>query len=88
MFKATKVTRSADDKNRGTITGKLTLVGVSRTETFDLIYIGEGNDPWLGYRMGFTAKGAIKRSDYNINFMEGAIGDEVLIDIFIEGIKQ
>lgn len=88
MFKATKVTRSEDDENSGTISGKLTLLGQSRTEVFALTYIGEGKDPWLGYRMGFTAKGTIKRSDYNINFMEGAIGDDVMIDIFIEGIKQ
>lgn len=88
MFKATKVTLSSDDKNSGTISGKLTLLGKSHSETFDLTLVGEGKDPWLGYRMGFTAKGAILRSNYNLSFMEGAIGDKVLIEIFIEGIKQ
>lgn len=88
MFKVTNVTRDIDNKNTGTVTGKLTLMGKTQTETFDLAFIGEGRDPWLGYRMGFTANGVIQRSDYNLSFMEGAIGNDVIIDVFIEGIRQ
>ena len=92
MFKATKITRDMAnnniDRNTGTITGNLTLMGKTHSETFNLIFIGEGRDPWLRYRMGFKAVGVIKRSDYNLSFMEGAIGDDVSIEVFIEAIKQ
>jgi len=92
MFKATKITRDISDSNipktTGTITGNLTLMGKTHSETFNLIFIGEGRDPWLRYRMGFKANGVIKRSNYNLSFMEGAIGDDVSIEVFIEAIKQ
>lgn len=92
MFKVTKVTRDiADgnsDKNTGKLTGNLTLMGITRPETFDLTFIGEGRDPWLRYRMGFIAEGIIQRSNYNLSFMEGAIGDNVSVEVFIEAIKQ
>ena len=91
MFKATTITRDKTNNtltNTGTITGNLTLMGKTRPETFKLTFVGEGRDPWLRYRMGFKANGVIQRSDYNLNFMEGAIGNDVFIEIFIEAIKQ
>ncbi|MBV1919395.1 MAG: YceI family protein [Pseudomonadales bacterium] len=88
MFKATTINRDAENEKTGTITGKLTMMGETHTETFNLKFIGEGRDPWLGYRMGFNAKGIIQRSNYNLNFMEGAIGNDVTLEIFIEAIKQ
>ena len=88
MFKIKQVTRSKNNSKTGSITGTLTLLGQTHEETFALTFIGEGKDPWLGYRMGFTATGSIQRSNYNLSFMEGAIDDDVLIDIFIGGIKQ
>ncbi len=91
MFKAEKITRNKTNNtltNTGTITGNLTLMGKTHSETFDLTFVGEGRDPWLRYRMGFKASGIIQRSNYNLSFMEGAIGDDVFIEIFIEAIKQ
>ena len=92
MFKVTEVTRDMADnntlKNTGRLVGNLTLMGKTHSETFDLTFVGEGRDPWLRYRMGFIASGVIQRSNYNLSFMEGAIGDDVSIEVFIEAIKQ
>ena len=91
MFKATKINQDKINNtptNTGTITGNLTLMGKTHPETFKLTFVGEGRDPWLRYRMGFKANGVIQRSDYNLSFMEGAIGNDVFIEIFIEAIKQ
>jgi len=52
-FESTSVKASGPDK--ATITGKLTLHGVTKDVTLDAQRVGGGKDPWGGYRDGFTA---------------------------------
>ncbi len=74
---------------RGTLTGLLTLRGITRPVTLDYQILGIGKDPWGGIRAGFRATTRIKRSDFGVgNHTEnGPVGNEVDITLLIEGIK-
>ena len=69
------------------VTGNLTLHGVTRQVALEVTPIGAGKDPWGGYRAGYHATTIIKRSDYGMNFMQGGVGDDIRIDLNIEAIK-
>ena len=89
------VTTSVEVKgeNEGVMSGELTMHGVTRAVKLPFKILGFGPDPWGGYRSGFEATTIIKRSDFGINYgldpKKGgsAVGDEVEINILIEGIK-
>lgn len=87
-FKSTSVKKTAD--NEFEVKGDLTLHGVTKTVTVKAEKVGAGKDPWGGYRAGYYLKLTIKRSDYKMNFMQGpsAIGDEIKLEISIEGIRS
>jgi polyisoprenoid-binding protein YceI len=84
-FKSTKYEGDADG---GTLTGKLNLLGQSKTISFPIKKIGEGNDPWGGYRAGFEGIFLMARSDFGMQFNLGSSSEEVEIGLFIEGIRQ
>lgn len=44
--------------------GVLTLHGVSKPISIDIVKVGEGKDPWGGYRAGFSGKVALDRRDW------------------------
>ncbi|QHT63564.1 YceI family protein [Paenibacillus lycopersici] len=75
------------------VTGDLTLHGLTRTETFQVTYEGSGKDPWGNEKVGFSGKGAIKRSEFGLTYnavLETGgvlIGDEVKFTIEIEAGK-
>ena len=85
VFSSTGV---SGDANRFSLDGTVTMLGVSRPIHFSVEKIGEGRDPWGGKRAGFIATGKIRRSDFGMNFMPGAVGDEVELSIQIEGLQQ
>lgn len=68
--------------------GKLTIHGVTKSVTVTTKKIGEGKDPWGGFRRGYDVNFTIKRSDFGMSHMLGAVSDEVKISFSIEGIKQ
>ncbi|RDL43729.1 hypothetical protein DN730_13360 [Marinomonas piezotolerans] len=70
------------------LTGDLTLHGVTKSVTFDVEKVGEGKDPWGGYRAGFEASTTIKRSDFGVSYFIPGVTDETEIEVFIEGIRQ
>lgn len=72
----------------GKLKGTLTMLGQSKTIEFDLTQGKAGQDPWGLYRVGYTATGIIKRSDFGMNFMQGGLGDDISFKIFIEAVKQ
>lgn len=72
----------------GVLTGNLTLLGVTKKVDFKVKNIGEGKDPWGGYRAGFNATATINRTDFGMKFMAPTIPVDVTINLFIEGIKQ
>ncbi|MEW5786552.1 MAG: YceI family protein [Pseudomonadota bacterium] len=75
--------------DKGTMTGQLTLHGVTKPVTLNYEILGMGQDPWGGMRMGFKATTQIKRSDFGITKYTptGPVGNEVDITLLIEGIK-
>ncbi|MBR9858461.1 MAG: hypothetical protein GYB38_12210 [Gammaproteobacteria bacterium] len=76
------------DKDGGKLSGDLTVHGVSQPVTFDVSFIGEGEDPWGGYRNGFNAETTIKRSDFGMSYGLPGVGDDIHIKLFVEGIRQ
>lgn len=74
---------------RGTLSGQLTLHGVTKPVTMDYQILGFALDPWGGMRAGFKANTRINRSDYGITKFTptGPVGNEVDITLLIEGIK-
>ena len=85
-FESTKVV--LDAKGEGSLSGNLTLHGVTKPVTFKLQHIGAGKDPWGGYRSGYVATTTLKRSDYGMNFMLEGLSDAVELTLNIEAIKQ
>jgi polyisoprenoid-binding protein YceI len=73
--------------------GDLTLKGVTKNVPLRLELQGFGEDPYGGYRAGFTATGEINRRDFNVNFNApmqngGAIvADKIQLHLEIEAIK-
>jgi len=76
------------DENSGTLTGEFTLHGVTKTISFPIEKIGEGKDPWGGYRAGFSGQTSLKLTDYGINFDLGPASTHVNLELYIEGIRQ
>ena len=85
MFKSTKY---KGDASAGTLEGILTLHGVSKPIAIDVQYIGEGDDPWGGYRAGFEGSVSIRRSDFGMMYDLGPKSDEMQLDLYIEGIRK
>ncbi|WP_197473181.1 YceI family protein, partial [Oleiphilus sp. HI0123] len=64
------------------------LHGVSKSISFPVEKVGEGKDPWGGYRAGFTGKTSLKLADYGITRNLGPASTHVEIELNIEGIRQ
>ncbi|WP_426207198.1 YceI family protein [Providencia sp. PROV272] len=82
---------STDVKKEGEnykITGDFTLNGVTKPITLDAKLMGEGKDPWGGYRAGFEAQGNIKLKDFNIKSDLGPKSQEVELLISVEGVQE
>lgn len=76
-------------KNTATISGDLTIKGLSQPATLNVTFNKEGENPFTkDMRAGFSATGIIKRSDYGIEYALPAVADEVGIAIEVEGILQ
>ena len=86
-FISTKMSPMTPEK--GSVTGSLTLHGVTKPVTLDYQILGLGKDPWGGMRIGFRATTRINRSDYGINkgIPYGPVGNEVDITLLVEGIR-
>jgi polyisoprenoid-binding protein YceI len=64
-FKSTNV---AWNGNEGTVTGDLTVRGVSKPITLEVELGGVVTDPWGGTRAVFSAKGAVNREDWGLTW--------------------
>ena len=83
-FSSTGIKKTGD--NTAIITGDLTISGTTTSVDLDTVFVGEGKDPWGGYRAGFTATATINLDDYG---MGGVIGPaDVVLSIVAEGIRQ
>lgn len=83
-FKSTKIEPVGED--RYTLTGELTLKGITKPLTLNMIRYGEFNDPMMGHRIGYSGEGQINRREYGLNFnmmLDGKfiVSDDVQISI-------
>lgn len=85
-FVSESVTKKAGDQLE--VKGVLTLHGVSKTITIDAQAVGEGKDPWGGYRAGFSGTTTIALTDFAIKMNLGPASNHVQLDLHIEGKKQ
>ncbi|MEX3011146.1 YceI family protein [Hoeflea sp. TYP-13] len=77
------------DANGGTITGDLTLHGVTKEISFPIKLIGEGKDPWGGYRVGFEGSYTLARKDFNLDQTNlGPAAENIELTLLIEAIKD
>lgn len=77
-----------DDGDEFDIIGDLTLNGVTKSITIEVDKIGEGKDPWGGYRAGFSGETEIRMKDFNIKMDLGPASQVVKLQLEVEGIKQ
>jgi polyisoprenoid-binding protein YceI len=80
-FVSTDINRR--DDNHGTMTGDLTLHGVSHPITFDVAFNGAG-PAGRRIKMGFSATGSLELSDWNINIGDNNVSGPVLLNIDVE----
>jgi len=63
------------------MTAELTLHGVTRT-----VELGPIKDPFGVLRVGATATGRLKRSDFGVNAFPGAISDDVEFTVNVQAV--
>jgi len=84
-FKSKKVEASGETYK---VSGDFTLHGVTKPITIEFKKGAEGKGMEGEVRGGGETRFTIKRSDYGMTFMPGALGDDVNIIVSIEGVKQ
>lgn len=85
-FVATRWSPAGAD--RGTLSGELTLRGITRPVTLAVTVNRVGRHSYsLQHVAGFSASATIKRSDFGMRRLLPAVGDEVEIRLEIEGIR-
>jgi polyisoprenoid-binding protein YceI len=72
---------------KGEVVGGLTLNGVTRPVTLDVVYNGDVRSPSHEERMGFSAVAAIQRSAFGLTAYAPLAGDEVSVLIEAEFVK-
>ena len=87
---ATFESTSVKSTGEGTadVTGNLTLNGVTKPVVIAAKFIGEGQDPWGGYRAGFEGTTTLKLKDFDIAMDLGPASETVELIISVEGIRQ
>lgn len=75
-FISTKIEKTGPKTGR--ITGDLTVLGVTKSVTFDATFNARNIHPRFNVPfIGFTADGTIKRSDFGMTFLLRGVADEV-----------
>ena len=84
-FKSNKIEGTGDTYK---ITGDLTIHGVTKPVTAEFKKGAENKGQKGEVRGGGEARFTIKRSDYDMKFMVGPLGDDVNIILSLEGAKE
>ncbi|HKW22350.1 MAG TPA: YceI family protein [Ktedonobacterales bacterium] len=83
-FKSTRIEHVGGD--RYTLTGDMTIKGVTKPVTLTMNRLGEFNDPMMGHRIGYSGETKINRKDFGMNFnpvLDGkfVVSDEIQISL-------
>ena len=87
-FKSTNV--KFNGKSSATVTGDLTIMGVTKSIDLDVESINCGPHPFnkkITEVCGFDATTALKRSDFGMKYGLPAIGDDIKIMLSVEGTR-
>ncbi len=83
---------STEVKSTGTgtadISGNLTLNGVTKPVVIAAHFIGEGKDPWGGYRAGFEGAMTLHLKDFGMSYDLGPTSENMQLIISFEGVRQ
>ncbi|ART20267.1 polyisoprenoid-binding protein [Corynebacterium striatum] len=85
---------NVDEAGNGTVTGDLTIKGVTKPVTLDVESEGLAEDPFGNTRFGFEATTKINRLDYGIDFNAPLktggvlVSEEIKIELEVSAIKQ
>jgi polyisoprenoid-binding protein YceI len=86
-FKSTALNVGAD--NTGTVSGDLTIRGVTKPITLDVTFNGTGTSPMdNSVRAGFVATGTIQRTDFGVSFGVPMVSDDVQLALDVQLIKS
>ena len=84
----------AREGDRFTVTGDLTIRGITREVTLDCTFAGTNKDPWGGQRAGFTATGKIDRRDWGLTWNQALetggilVGNDIKISIEAQAVRS
>jgi len=81
-------TRYTGTDAAGIVEGNLLLHGVTRKIKIKVTRVGEGKDPWQGYRAGFLGTYTLTRSDFGMRYNLGQDSETMEVELSIEGIRQ
>jgi polyisoprenoid-binding protein YceI len=84
-FKSTSVKGEGDTLQ---VTGDLDLHGVKKSITFPIKKTGETDTGKMGYRTGWEAEIDLKRSEFGMTGLQGAVGDDVHLIISFEAVRS
>ncbi|MDO3381448.1 YceI family protein [Gilvimarinus algae] len=87
-FVSKRITNVEDGGEEFDVVGDLTLHGVTKEITIEVEKVGEGKDPWGGYRAGFEGDTEIRLKDFGIDYDLGPASQVVELELHVEGIKQ
>ncbi|MGR4067863.1 YceI family protein [Billgrantia sp. C5P2] len=86
-FVSTGFTPNGDDE--GVLTGELTLHGETREIEMPVTLMGEGEDPWGGYRAGFEGSTMLTLADFGIDMSDFPEAmHELELYVTFEGVRQ
>ena len=87
VFESTSV--ALDEDGSGTVTGDFTMLGVTKPVTFDVIFNGGARNLLTQkYTVGFEVNGVIKRSDFGMDTLLPAVGDQVELEMHAEFLRN
>jgi polyisoprenoid-binding protein YceI len=84
----TSTSISPIDAKNFTLTGNLTLHGVTRPVTLKAAFLGQMVGEHGDAHVAYEATGSIKRSDFGMTYGPLVVGDDVDIDIDIEALAR
>jgi polyisoprenoid-binding protein YceI len=90
-LRSTRVNRTGTS---GTVTGDLTIRGVTKPVTLQVEYLGHVRDPWGGDRAIFSAHGTLNREDWGLTWNmildNGGllVSKEIRLEIDLEAVRK
>jgi polyisoprenoid-binding protein YceI len=78
-----------DGEDEGVLTGDLTLHGETREIEMPVTLMGEGEDPWGGYRAGFEGSSPLVLEDFGIDMSDfPEVMHQLELYVTFEGVRQ